>query len=400
MQKMHRIIKGPVTWALNTIATQGRIKNQMTSNLLCIQPELLKTFLASPASFSGAQIDSEMQNMRSTAIISVCGALSHRPSGGFLQMLFGFSANYEQIRQNFQAALADDQVDAIMFDIDSAGGAVSGCFDLVDEIYNARGQKPIYAIANESAMSAAYAIASAADKVFIPRTASIGSIGAVALHVDRSELDKKTGVTYTAIYAGDKKNDLSPHQKLSEKAQAEIQSQVDKTYDLFVSTVARNRGISEQAVRDTQAAIYTGQDAITAGLADDIKCFNDVIDNLLTYEGGKMGLKTDLRQLLAGKSEDEIAEAMAGVKFIKEDANAVSQVNEVLSLCQVAGVNDLGFVQGLISEGLTLKQASEKILEAKADEASNSQIFSTVSALSTGEANPLLADAKRRAGGE
>ena len=189
---------------------------------------------------------------------------------------------------------------------------------------------------------------------------------------------------------------------LSEKAQKTIQAAVNKTYDLFVSTVARNRDISEQAIRDTQAAILTGQDAVAAGLADGIMAFNEVLNIFSNSEDTFMGLKTELRTLLAGKKPEEIAEAMATLDFVPKQTGSTdqtAQVKEILGLCEVAGVHDLAFVQGLLTDGVTTEQARTKILEAKADQSKQTHIFSTVSALSTGEVNPLLADAKRRAGG-
>ena len=202
--------------------------------------------------------------------------------------------------------MADDDVGQIVLNIDSPGGEVAGVFDLADMIYQARGKKPITAIANESALSAAYLIAAAADHVYLTRTASVGSIGVMALHVDQSEAEKNAGLNVTAIYAGEHKNDFSPHGPLSEIAIKLAQAKVNATYDLFVSTVARNRGIPENAVRKTEAAIYTGEEAVSIGLADRIQSFNNLI-----ARGNSMDLKAELQALLAGKKPEEIAEAMA-----------------------------------------------------------------------------------------
>jgi ClpP class serine protease len=126
--------------------------------------------------------------------------------------------SYDSIREEFQAALADPSVGAIVFDIDSPGGEVSGCFDLVDEIFNARGIKPISAIVNEMAYSAAYAIASAADKVILPRTGGVGSVGVICVHMDQSQYDANVGVKFTPIFAGSHKGDFTPHAPLSTSA--------------------------------------------------------------------------------------------------------------------------------------------------------------------------------------
>lgn len=377
------------------------------NDCLAIDPACLDTLLASNGSMPGG-IRSEIE--QNVEVISIRGAMSYRPRG-FSWLFTGETATYESVRGHFQFAIEDDAVTAIVFDIDSAGGEVAGLFDLVDEIYSARGKKPIYAIANESALSAAYAIASAADKVFVSRTAKIGSIGVLALHIDQSEADRKAGLKYTAITAGKHKADFSSHAPLAKEAFEAAQSAVNTSFDLFCSTVARNRGIPEKAVRDTQAAIFTGQDAVDIGLADGEQSINQLLETILT-QGGDMTLKTDLRALLAGKKPEEIAEAMASFNYVPKqteraenkpaqegaDVPQSGQAEQILGLCELAGVKDLTFVSGLIKEGVTVEQARTKILEAKANASEQNQIFSTVSALTTGEVNPLLADAKRRAG--
>ncbi len=319
-------------------------------------------------------------------------------------MLFGETATYDQIRANFRAALNDEAIGAIVLDIDSAGGEVAGCFDLVEEIYQARGIKPIVAIANEAALSAAYAIASAADRVYLTRTAAIGSVGVMAVHVDQSALDEKAGLKFTAIYAGAKKNDATPHEALTPEASKDIQARVDKTYSLFCQTVARNRGLNESTIKATDASIYTGTDAVTAGLADGVLSYDQLLQN--TIEESFMSLKTEVRTLLAGKKPEEIAEAMAACGFIPagqqqaggNDQGQGQKIQGILELCEVAGVKDFRFVKTIIADGLDVENAKAAILAAKADAAKAAQIFSTVSATSTGEVNPLLADAKRRAG--
>jgi len=199
------------------------------------------------------------------AIIPVCGTLvqklgSMRPYSGM--------TGYDGIRLNFLLALDDPGVDAIALDIDSPGGEVAGCFDLTDTIFRARGRKPIHAILNESACSAAYAIASAADRVAIPRTGVAGSIGVVWLHADLSQALSKTGIAVTLLQYGARKTDGNEFQPLSKQATARIQADIDRTGALFVETVARNRKLDAAAVRATEATTFMGENAVAAGLAD------------------------------------------------------------------------------------------------------------------------------------
>jgi signal peptide peptidase SppA len=199
------------------------------------------------------------------AIISVHGMLVQR--SGYLKPVCGMTG-YDGIRQNVLSALIDPQVKAILFDVDSPGGECAGCFDLVDTIHAARGEKPMWAIASEMAYSAAYAIASAADKVIVPRTGGVGSIGVITMHMDWSDALSDAGLKVTIIKYGDHKADGNPYQRLPKDVQARIQADINTMGELFVETVARNRGTSASTIRRTQALCYMGSDGKAAGLAD------------------------------------------------------------------------------------------------------------------------------------
>jgi len=208
------------------------------------------------------------------AVIPIHGTLVRRTSG--LEADSGLTS-YQSIQQMLELARDDASVDAILLDIDSPGGESSGVFDLADKIQSAALQKPVWAVANDMAFSAAYALASAAQKVFVSRTGGVGSIGVIAMHVDQSVKDAQDGLHYTAVYAGNRKNDLSPHGPMTSEAQRFLQSEVDRVYGLFVDTVARHRGLSSHAVRDTEAGLYFGKDAVRAGLADAVGTLDDAL---------------------------------------------------------------------------------------------------------------------------
>ena len=177
---------------------------------------------------------------------------------------------YDGIRQNFLQALIDPDVKAIMLDIDSPGGEVSGCFDLVDTIYKSRGSKPIWSILNESAYSAGYAIASAADRICVPRTGGVGSIGVIWMHMDWSKALTDAGFKVTFITFGESKADGHPEIPLSGEALERFQNDINTMGELFVSTAARNRNISAKVIRDTQARTYMGTAGVSIGLADEV----------------------------------------------------------------------------------------------------------------------------------
>lgn len=208
------------------------------------------------------------------AVISILGTLVRRT--GAMDAASGLTS-YASISAQINAAINDPNVDAVLLDIDSPGGEAGGAFDLADEIVSARSTKPIWAVANDDAFSAAYAIACSAERIYLTRTGGVGSIGVIALHVDQTQRDALDGYRYTAIYAGDRKNDLSPHLPLSNEASTALQTEVDRLYEMFVSTVATNRGLDAQAVRDTQAGLFYAGDAIEAGLADAIGTADDAL---------------------------------------------------------------------------------------------------------------------------
>ena len=212
------------------------------------------------------------------AVIPIHGTLVRRTVG--LEAESGLTS-YTGLAAQLDAAIGNPAVSAILLDIDSPGGESGGVFDLADRIRAASQIKPVWAVANDMAFSAAYALASAASRVFVSRTGGVGSIGVIAMHVDQSEKDAQDGVHYTAVFAGDRKNDLNPHEPISSEAHAFLKAEVNRIYGLFVETVARHRGIEASAVRDTEAGLFFGQAAVAMGLADAVGTFDDALAQLL-----------------------------------------------------------------------------------------------------------------------
>lgn len=213
----------------------------------------------------GRTVDSGYDTLCGVACIEVSGTLVQKL--GELRPYSGMTG-YDGIRQNFVTALADPEVKAIMLSIDSPGGEVAGCFDLVDTIYSARGDKPIWAVLSESAYSAAYAIASAADRIIVPRTGGVGSVGVIWMHVDWSKAITNSGLQVTFVTYGSRKADGAAELPLSDEALSRFQAEINSMGELFVETVARNRDIAATVVRDTQAGCFMGPAGVSLGLAD------------------------------------------------------------------------------------------------------------------------------------
>lgn len=229
-----------------------------------------------------ARKDSGYDVLEGIAIIPVYGTLVQKL--GTLRPYSGMTG-YDGIRRVFLTAVNDPEVKGICLDIDSPGGEVAGCFDLVDLIYAERGKKPIHAILSENAFSAAYAIASAADKIYVPRTGGVGSVGVIVIHCDWSQRIKDDGLKVSIITYGNRKAESNPYVALSDEAKAAIQHDVDEMGRLFVSTVSRNRGLSETVIRNTQAACYLAAEGVHMGLAD-VVASPDVAFQELMKESG------------------------------------------------------------------------------------------------------------------
>ena len=202
-------------------------------------------------------------------MIEIAGVLIHR--GGWIGQSSG-QTSYEGIAAQFEAAAGDPAVRGIALEIDSFGGEVAGVFDLADRIRAIRGTKPVWAFVAEHAFSAGYALASQADRILLPRTAAVGSIGVVVMHADLSGQLDQDGVRVTLIHSGQHKVDGNPYEPLPENVRDDIQREIDVLRFLFAETVAAGRAgrLSQEAALATEAATFRGTDAVAAGLADEV----------------------------------------------------------------------------------------------------------------------------------
>lgn len=244
--------------------------------------------------------------------IPVKGVLLH----GMGYALGDWATGYVYLAKALDRGMDDPEVKGIMLLIDSGGGHVSGCFDVVDRIYAARDIKPIRAVADEFAYSAAYAIASAASTITVARTGGVGSIGVLRVHYDMSQAMEQYGVKVTFIQAGEHKTDGDSMKPLSDDAKARMQVRIDELYELFVSTVARNRGIDAQAIRDTEALTFSASEAVSNGLADSIGSLDDAIAAF----AADLSNKEDDQMFTQEQLDAAVASATAS--GIKEGANA------------------------------------------------------------------------------
>lgn len=213
------------------------------------------------------------------AVLPVLGTLVRRSS--WMGAVSGMTS-YHDIQGMAEEAFTNPEVKAVLLEIDSCGGEAGGVFDLAESLaaMSESTGKPLWAVADEAALSAAYAIACSASRIIVPRTAEVGSIGVVAVHVDESGADAQAGLSYTYIHAGAHKVDGHPHSPLAAEVHDRLQADVDALYADFVALAAARRNCGPDLVRNTEARVYRGQDAVTACLADAVGTFQQAHDEL------------------------------------------------------------------------------------------------------------------------
>jgi signal peptide peptidase SppA len=225
-----------------------------------------KDELCAAYGFGKSNADKPFAFSNGVAIIPVHGVLVNRFSYSW-----GFATGYNFIRAQYRAALADDDVKLVVFDCNSYGGMVAGCFETADEIFEGRSEKPSLALVDSSAYSACFAIGTAASRMVVVPSAGVGSVGVVAMHMNIGPMLEKWGIEVTFIHAGAHKVDGHPYAALPDDVKKNIQTSIDKNYATFVNGVARNRNLSAQVVKDTEARTYDADDALALGLIDAVQ---------------------------------------------------------------------------------------------------------------------------------
>jgi len=349
-----------------------RLMTRIFGTPLLIAPEKLDVILAAlgprlgiaahpltsekEADFVGALlgIDSEEGDESATpyettgdgiAVITVDGTLVYKSS--WLGALSGL-VSYSDINAALDQAIADPSIKGILLQIDSYGGEVNGCFDLSDAVFAARQKKPICAVAADDSYSAAFALASAASKLYVSRTSGVGSVGVVALHIDQSMADRMDGLKYDYIYSGDHKIDGNPHAPLTSPAREAIQAECDRLRMLFALSVARYRGLSVDDVLSTQAACFHGEGAVNAKFADAVGTpaealagLRGMIASLSPAAPAAPGLAVaaELPRVAAEKPEGPQEAKVIDLATVRAQVRGelVAEHGEIFELCRLAG---------------------------------------------------------------
>ena len=375
----------------------SRVLNAIGSTPWAITDDWLQTIveIASRENTPLEVVERELgERLESTRTVRVRDGVAVIPVNGplfrFANLFMRFSGgtSYEELALDFSAALEDDQVRAIVLEIDSPGGQVTGCQEISELIYEARGTKPVVAFATGMAASGAYWIASAADRIVAGNTALLGSIGVVFSYLDTSKRDEKAGVREVEIVSSQ-----SPKKRPDPAAQdgrSQIQVWADEMAQVFVETVARNRGVSVEAALEGfgQGDMMVGQTAVDAGLADEIGTLEELILELQDSAPAGAGGFTRMAQENATMAEQNNGAPAAEQPVIDQaylEANHADLVTEIeegaaekattAERTRIQAIHDLpaagheDLVAKAVDEGWSSGRAAEAILAAQGEKA-------------------------------
>lgn len=317
---------------MTSLETAGRI--------LLVRPELLRPL----AELHGRRISTEAierieasaesrtQKVRSgsddtsVATVSLKGVL--RPTPSLFALLFGGGGSgLLGFRDQMREAAADSKVSAIVVDVDSPGGMVDLIPEVAAEVRNIAAQKPVVAVANTMAGSAAYWIASQASEVVVTPSGEVGSIGVYQMHVDESQALDQEGLKVSIVKAGKYKIEANPYEPLNDEAHSAIQADVNDYYDMFTSDVAKGRGVDQQAVKDGygEGRMLLAKRAVKAGLADRVDTLEATVRRM-GHPGARAALMRGEHEhpnFEANEPEDEIEEVQP---MSREDKDRVLSV--------------------------------------------------------------------------
>ena len=241
---------------------------------------------------------------------------------GMMEDLCG-ATSYETLRKDFQAAIDDPAVRAVLLNIDSPGGEVNGISELAQAIFAARGTKPIEAYVGGSASSAAYWLASATDRITVSPTAVLGSIGVImGPYVDETKKDEAAGIKKISIVSSQSPNKMPD--PATDDGRSVLQARVDDLAQVFIDTAAQYRAMDPEKLQKAagNGGVRIGGKAVKAGLADATGNYEAVLAGMAERGRSNKGAMMDPKKMALAlgladtATEQEIeARAKSALKF-------------------------------------------------------------------------------------
>lgn len=255
--------------------------------------------------------------------------------------------SYNDVRKAVIAAATNDSIKAILLDIDSGGGAVSGVADTANLISTVdKSMKPVYSFTDGTMASAAYWLGVSGRAVFASQTSMIGSVGIIATHMEQSQALKEGGIGVTVIRSGKYKALANSMEPLSASGKDQMQAQLDAAYAVFAGHVAKNLGVSVEAFDGTmgQGREFFGATAVDVGLAKSTQTFDSamalinkkLIDKSAKRDNTGSNYNQGLPMTRQALTEAQITAAAAGIVLDEVITTVAEPVTEVAAVAAVA----------------------------------------------------------------
>jgi protease-4 len=165
--------------------------------------------------------------------------------------------------------IEDDAVKAVIVAINSPGGTSAGGEEIFEALMRLRAEKPVVAVVHELAASGGYMAAIGTDRIYTRRLSIVGSIGVFYQHVNAGGLLDSIGVDLERVASGPLKGRPEFDEPITPEVRASLEDLVNSSYAWFVDIVAERRGINRaQALRLADGRVFSGADALEAGLVD------------------------------------------------------------------------------------------------------------------------------------
>lgn len=226
------------------------------------------------------------------AVISIHGIITARAD--IFTFLMG-GTPLDLLAQELQIALNDDEIKAILLDIDSPGGVAVGPAEMAEIIFNARKTKPIWAYIGRNGCSAAYWLASAAENIIAHKSALVGSIGVVSTIPIQEETDKD-GYRQIEIVSSNAKN-KRPDPRTPEGLN-EVRRELDSIEREFITAVANFRGLTPEDIKKDfgQGGVVIGAEAVRANMIDALGTYKAFLRKLSKPMTAQSFADTERRQ--------------------------------------------------------------------------------------------------------
>ena len=308
-------------------------------------------------------------------------------SGAIVREQGWYGTGQDAVSSALKAALADPSARAILLDINSPGGVVSGTKELSDAIAEARTKKRCAAYANGLCASAAYWLASATGTVYAPLTATVGSIGVIMTITNYAKLEEKWGIS-TVTITGGKWKAAGQGGELTEEERQYFQERINTLHQIFKADVGRHMGLTADPQLWGEAQLLLAQPARELGLVTDIVRDRDAAIRKLAVEAQMT------REELAAQSP-ELVDALLAEGRLKAEAENKANMDKAAADA-VAGA--LAVVKAVAGDE-TASRVETTLNTFRATEMSAEQIATVAPLLAKAEA-PVHenAEAKSRAG--